>query len=180
MARRCRRFFGGVIFEQPSHDFGFDGLVGFGCVIFIELAAREHQRHRTLLAPGRVLANRASATLRPDVQPGNRAENYDAEKKSDHQMRLRCAGDRLIKNRDCIVPRRRGPPLTNIRPNGPFFLRPIRPSHTQNEGCGPLLEDAFDRVNGLGRRVCAHGSRGGADRIARHVCTSTCSMNPLQ
>ena len=38
----------------------------------------------------------------------------------------RCAAVRSIKNRDCIVPRRRGPPLTNIRPNGSFFLRPIR------------------------------------------------------
>ena len=96
MTCRCRCFFSGIIFEQPSHDFRLDGLVGVGFLIIVELAAREHQRHRTLLAPGRLFAYRAGATLRPDIQPGNRGENCDAEKKSYHQMRLRCAGERSI------------------------------------------------------------------------------------
>ena len=85
MARRCRGFLGRVIFQQAADDLAFDDR-SFGRVFSLALdgsAARQHQRHRTLLAFCGLFADRLRATLGPDIQSGQRDKHDNPSRNVD-------------------------------------------------------------------------------------------------
>ena len=74
--------------------FGFTGSSG-STATSSSSPAREHQRHRTLLALRRLFTNSACAALDPDIQPGHSRKDNNPEKKCRHLICVRICSEQI-------------------------------------------------------------------------------------